>query len=108
MSDKVRDVVENFELKETSFNKKEFQSYLKTFFPKVIGKLKETNPSRIDGFKKSATEFVKFVLEKFDDFKFYSWKSCDSDGSLSLSYYKGDDTDATFLFFADALKTSNY
>ena len=57
----------NFQLVKQNFSKKEFITLLKSYIKKLLGHLKEKNPSREAAFKDGATKFVKFCDEKFDE-----------------------------------------
>ena len=66
--------------------------------------MKEKNPDRVDGFKEGCKQFMTFVKNNFDDFSFYTPKSFDTENSIILSYYKGEDTEPTFLYMMDGLR----
>ena len=59
----VLDVVANSELKQVNMSKKEFMAYIKDYFKKVIAYLEENGKSdRVEGFKKGAQAFIKFIV----------------------------------------------
>ena len=70
----------SFRLQQTSFDKKFFMLYLKGYMKKIKEYLAKNNPERVDAFQKEASEFVKGVLAKFDDYEFYTGESMDPDG----------------------------
>ncbi len=108
-SEKVLDVLEGFKLKEMPFSdKKQYTSYMKVFFAKVVENLKVSNPKRVEVFKKQAVEFLKYVLKDFDNFKFYVGESYNPDGGLAASYYKPGDETPTLYYYADGLKSQEY
>jgi hypothetical protein len=86
--------------------KKDFAAYVKTDLAAVVAKLEATGKAeRIPEFKKGATELVKFILSKFDEFQIYTGQSGNWEGSLGFSYTKNqEDEGPTFLFFKDCLK----
>ena len=47
---------------------------------------------------------VKFILANFADMSFYTPESYDNENIIMLSWYKGEDTAPTFLYFLDGLK----
>jgi len=80
-------------------------SYAKGFLKTMVTKLKETGKEdRIPAFKKGATEMVKFIAGKADEFQYFSGASYDMDASMCFAYQKNqEDAGPTFLFFADAM-----
>ena len=70
---------------------------------KVLDYLSKEKPERVAGFKKGAAAMVKFINSTFDEFTFYTPESYDTEHSIILSYYKGEDEAPTFLYFMDGL-----
>lgn len=66
--------------------------------------LEEHNPDRVAAFVKGAGEMVKWILSTFEEFTFYTPESYDTEHTIILSYYKGEDATPTFLYFVDGLK----
>ena len=64
----VNDIIDTFHYKETGFSKKDYMTYIKGYMKQVEEYLKVSKPDRIDGFKKGATELVKWVIKQFDEF----------------------------------------
>lgn len=64
----VVDVIDGMRLKEVSFSKKDFMAVIKEFMAKMVAHLKENNEERIPVFKKNATEMVKLIVSRFDEF----------------------------------------
>ena len=107
----VLDVVANSELKQINMSKKEFMAYIKDYFKKVISYLEENGKSdRVDGFKKGAQEFIKFIVPKFDDIELYTGANGENDegdivGAICIAYWEKDDAPGPmFYFFKDGLK----
>ena len=107
----VLDVVANSELKQVNMSKKEFMAYIKDYFKKVIAYLEENGKSdRVDGFKKGAQEFIKFIVPKFDDIELYTGANGENDegdivGAICIAYWEKDDAPGPmFYFFKDGLK----
>ncbi|KAL4512583.1 hypothetical protein ABPG72_020420 [Tetrahymena utriculariae] len=103
-AEKVLDVVDAFKYQETSFGKKDYTTYIKGYMKKVKTYLEEKNPDRVAGFMKGAGEMVKWILENFDEFTFYTPESYDTENSIILSYYNGEEATPTFVYFIDGLK----
>lgn len=109
VAESVIDLVDKFGLNITQYTKKEYTVYIKAYMQKLKKHLMETNPERVDGFQKGATDFIKFVMGRFDEFKFYSGTSYDTEAMYVLSCYKQDSDPApVFYFFADGLRHQEY
>ena len=91
----------------TSFDKKSFTSYIKSFMKKTKTYLSENNPERVEGFMKGAPLAVKWILSTFDEFEFYLPESYDTENTIILSYYKEGAECPTFVYFIDGLKGAN-
>lgn len=102
--EKVLDVIEAFKYNETSFGKKDYTTYIRGFMKKVKAQLEEKNPDRVKDFMSGAGAMVKHILENFDEYTFYTPESYDTENSIILSYYKGEESAPTFLYFIDGLK----
>jgi len=51
-----------------TLSKKDVMSMLKGYLKRVVDHLKENGKEdRVDGFKKGATEMIKFIMGKFDE-----------------------------------------
>jgi hypothetical protein len=99
------DVVHSFSLQETSFDKKSYMSYIKSYMKKINGELEKSNSSRIDVWKKNMQDFVKYILGNFEDFQFFTGEKMDVEAMIILAKYeKDDDTAPTFYYIADGLK----
>ena len=107
--ERVNDVVTSFSLQETSFTKKEYVTVIKGYMQKLKKHLAENGSDRVDIFMKGATEFVKWVVANFDEFKFYSGPSYDQSAMIVLSYYKQEENEAPhFLFIRDGLREEKF
>ncbi len=102
---KIPNVVKNHNLQETGLDKPGFQAYFKGYMKKLLERITEKNPDRVEAFKAGAKDYFKWVLGRFDDFTFYSPASYDVENMIVLSYYHNDDDDApTFIYMKDGLK----
>lgn len=106
----VVDIVDSFQLNEIQMTKKDFMAYVKGFLKSVTEKLEATGKAdRVPGFKKGATELVKLIVAKFDEFQIYTGQSYNMEGALAFSYQKEqEDSGPTFLYFKDVLKEEKF
>ena len=100
-SRKVVDIVDAFQLQETSYDKKAFTAYIKEYMKALMEKLPE---DKAEAFKKNAPEAVKSLLGRFSELQFFLGVSGDMAGSMAYAYYKEGSSEPTFLYFKDALK----
>ena len=107
----VLDVVANSELKQVNMSKKEFMAYIKDCFKKIIAYLEENGKKdRVEGFKKGAQAFIKFIVPKYDDIELYTGANGENDdgeivGGICISYWEDDSAKGPmFYFFKDGLK----
>ena len=108
----VLDVIANSELKQVNMSKKEFMAYIKDYFKKIIAYLEENGKKdRVDGFKKGAQAFIKFIVPKFDDIELYTGANGENDdgeivGGICISYWEDETAKGPmFYFFQDGLKS---
>ena len=107
----VLDVIANSELKQVNMSKKEFMAYIKDYFKKIIAYLEENGKKdRVDGFKKGAQAFIKFIVPKYDDIELYTGANGENDdgeivGGICISYWEDESAKGPmFYFFKDGLK----
>ena len=107
----VLDVVANSELKQVNMSKKEFLAYIKDYFKKIVTYLEENGKSdRVEGFKKGAQAFIKFIIPHFDDLELYTGAHGENEdgdivGGICISYWEDDQAKGPmFYFFKDGLK----
>lgn len=67
--EKINNVVDAFQYKDTSFTKADFQTWIKGYMKKLKEHLEANNKERVEGFMKGAKEMVGFILSRFDDFQ---------------------------------------
>ena len=100
----VNNMIENFKLNEVVMTKKDFMGMIKPYLKRGAGWLKEKNPERVKGFMSGATEAVKFIGGRFDEFQIYAGNSYDMECGCAFAYQKEQCDEApTFLFFADCM-----
>ena len=107
----VLDVVQNGNLKQVNMSKKEFMAYIKDYFKKIIAYLEENGKKdRVEGFKKGAQAFIKFIVPKYDDIELYTGANGENDdgeivGGICISYWEDESAKGPmFYFFKDGLK----
>lgn len=96
-------------------SKKEYMSYIKGYFAKIVKYLEEHDKKdRVETFKKGATAFTKFIIPKFDDVELFvgAGHSDDDDevkGMVVIQYWEDDSAPGpVFYFFADGLIKEKY
>lgn len=89
-STQLNNVVYSFRLQPTSFDKKSFLTYLKTYMKAVKAKLEESKPDRVAPFEKGASAFAKKIVANFKDYEFYVGEKMDPDGMVALLNYRED------------------
>jgi len=90
----VIDVVHSFRLSQTSFDKKNYLTHLKSYMKMVKQKLQEKNAdaSEIKVFEEKAQAFAKKIVQNFKDYDFYIGESMNPDGMVVLLNYREDGT----------------
>ncbi|KAI9504061.1 hypothetical protein GGI25_001386 [Coemansia spiralis] len=104
----VNNVVHAGRLQQTQFDKKTYMTYIKGYMKALAEKLAETDPERVEPFKKEASELVKKVLGDFKNYEFYTGENMDPDGMVALLNYREDGITPYFTFFKDGLKAQKY
>ena len=78
---------------------------VKPLLKRVVDHLKEKGKDdKVKPFQAAATNLIKFVVGKFDEFQIYCGESYDTEASLCFSYYPEGATDPTFLFLTECYK----
>lgn len=86
----VNNVIHSFGLKQTSFDKKSFLTYIKGYMKTVKAHLTEHKPDQVEAFEKGATSYVKKVVSTFKDWEFFTGESMDPDAMIVLLNYRED------------------
>ena len=69
----VIDIVANFQLKEINLEKKDWMVYVKGYLKALKERLeKDGKADRVAAFQKGATELVKFINSRFDEFQIFT------------------------------------
>ncbi|KIY49254.1 translationally controlled tumor-associated [Fistulina hepatica ATCC 64428] len=100
----VNNVVHSFRLQSTSFDKKSYLTYLKSYMKAVKEELSKSNPDRVSTFEKGAAAYAKKIVANFKDFEFYIGESMNPDGMVALLNYREDGVTPYFTFWKDGLK----
>ena len=80
---------------------------IKAYLKRIVTHLTDNDrKEEVAAFQAKATEFVKFVVTKFDKFSFYAGESGDDAGAIGFKYQKEEDDDltSTFLFLIEGTK----
>ena len=107
----VVDIQDKFGLNEVGgFSKREFMTWCKGYLAKVTQKLKDAGKEdRIPDFKRGATELVKLIAGRFDEFQIFAGERNDYEGAFCFAYQENqEDEGPTFLYFADGLRVTKY
>ena len=70
---------------DTALDKKTFTAMMKKYVKQVRMLLKETNPSREEGFVNEMNEYIKTILKNFKDYDYYHG-TCDYDAMVGSSF----------------------
>ncbi|KAJ1539173.1 hypothetical protein HK096_000963, partial [Nowakowskiella sp. JEL0078] len=101
----VNNVVHSFRLQSTSFDKKSYASYLKSYVKKLAETIGiEAGSDEEKAFQKKANTFGKKIIAGFKDYEFYVGESMDPEGLVALLNYREDGTTPYLVFFKDGLK----
>jgi len=104
----VIDVVDGFRLEQTSFDKKSFLTCIKAYMKAIKGKLEESAPERVPIFEKGAQAYVKKMLEKFDDYEFYTGEGMDPEAMVVPMGYREDGVTPYLIYWKDGLRAEKY
>jgi len=86
-------------LTQTSFDKKSYLGYLKTYMAKVLEKLDKADK---EVFKNGAQNFVKeFVMKNFNEIQFFLPESQSDEGIIVLAMWVGEEV--TFYYWKHGL-----
>jgi len=100
----VNNIAHAFRLQPTSFDKKSYLTYLKSYMKAVKAVLQESKPDRVAVFEKNAAAFAKKIVANFKDYEFYTGESMDADGMIALLNYREDGVTPYFILWKDGLK----
>ncbi|KAI9931636.1 hypothetical protein AWENTII_001736 [Aspergillus wentii] len=90
----VNNIVHNFGLKQTAFDKKSYLAYLKGYMKAVKAQLQAKGKSEeeVTAFEKGAAAFAKKIVANFKDYEFFTGESMNPDGMIVLLNYREDGT----------------
>ena len=107
--EKVLNIPKHFHLQEMELPKKDFMLWAKDYMKKLLPKLQKDDPDRVADFKRGATDMIKFVMSKYDEFQLFAGSGPDPlEGGPAMAYTKEGDLTPTFYFFKDGLKGVKY
>lgn len=108
-AEQVINVVHSFQLKQTSFDKKSFMTYLKGYMKAVKKYLDEKHPEQSEDFMKGAQDYVKSVIiPNFKDYEFFTGENMDPDGMIALLNYREDGITPYLTFWKHGLEAVKY
>jgi len=85
-------------------------AWVKPFLKNVSAKLVEQGKEdRVAGFKAGATDLVKHIAGRFDEFQVFTGQQFDMEGTIAFAYTKDEADDfPTFLMFRDGMKEEKF
>ena len=98
----VNNIVNNFRLVESSFDKKNFMTYIKGYMKNLTAYLEQKKPERVADFQKSAQAFVKKVLADFGEYQFFTGENMDPEGMVVLCIWRNDVP--VMIYFKDGVE----
>ncbi|CAG8742721.1 31751_t:CDS:2 [Gigaspora margarita] len=104
-SQQVINVVHSFRLQETQFDKRSYQTYLKTYLKKLAEHVSKTNPDQnMPEWQDKISNFSKKILKNIKDYQFFTGESYNMDGMIALLNYREDGITPYLTMFKDGLK----
>lgn len=100
--------VSSHRLAETTYTKKLYMAYIKTYMQRIKAHLEKTNPARVSPFMSEAQAFVKMILAKFDDLRFFTGASVDTEAMCPIVFYKEDGITPCMYLFKDGIVEEKY
>ncbi|CAO1637960.1 unnamed protein product [Parajaminaea phylloscopi] len=100
----VINIVHSFRLQQTTFDKKQYLSHLKSYMKAIKEHLQSTNPERVPIFEKKAAEYAKKIIGNFKDYDFYIGEGMNPDGMVVLVNYREDGVTPFFSYWKDGIK----
>ena len=102
-------IVDAHKLVEVKLGKAAVMNMVKAYLKRTVAFLKEKGKeARVPTFQAGATEFIKFVMGKFDEMQVFIGESGDPEAGLCFAYTIDGEVDPTFLFFADGLRQEKF
>ena len=82
---------------------------VKPYLKKVSAHLTENGKEdRVPGFKKGATELIKYVVAAYDEMQIFTGTNYDTEAGLGFCYTDQETCQPVFLFFNDGLRQEKY
>merc|ERR1711962_1566283 len=100
----VIDLVHASRLVSVPFTKESFKSHMKDLSKKIVEKLNESNPERVEVFKKKMPAALMKIIKSFDDYDFYTGESMNPCGSLAMMNFFEICLTPDFTFIRDSLE----
>lgn len=104
----VNNVIDAFNLEQTSFDKKSFLTYIKGYLKVLKARIEERNPAGVAEFEKNAQGYVKKMLDKFADFEFYTGESMNPEAMVIAMGYREDGKTPYLIYWKDGMRAEKY
>lgn len=88
-----------FRLRETGFAKKDYMAHINTYLNVLKGELSQSHPEQVPAFTSCTSTWVKEVLAGFDDYRFYTGISQDSEKGMVILARDSEDGQHTTLYY---------
>jgi len=107
--ERVINVVEAHKLvKAEGVDKKFFLGYIKKYMKQLADHLKQNNPGRVDAFQVAASNYVKKLVAKFDEYEFYLGETMSYEAGIAIVKWSEDGLTPIFHFIKDGLREEKY
>lgn len=104
----VNNVIDAFNLEQTSFDKKSFLAYIKGYLKVLKARIEERNPAGVAEFEKNAQGYVKKMLDKFSDLEFYTGESMNPEAMVVAMGYREDGKTPYLIYWKDGMRAEKY
>ncbi|XP_072370419.1 translationally-controlled tumor protein homolog [Scyliorhinus torazame] len=98
------DIILNHNLKEVSFAKNTYRSYIKEYMKDLKKRIEKQNPEGVKTFTDNAQAVISDILTNFVNYQFFLGESMNHDGMVGLLNYREDGITPYMVFFKDGLE----
>ncbi|XP_038658616.1 translationally-controlled tumor protein homolog [Scyliorhinus canicula] len=98
------DIILNHNLKEVSFAKTAYRSYIKDYMKDLKKRIEKENPEGVKAFTDNAQAVIAEILSNFVNYQFFLGESMNHDGMVGLLNYREDGITPYMVFFKDGLE----
>lgn len=102
----VNNVIHSFRLQPTTFEKKQYLTYLKDYMKRVKAELEKNGASEdeVKGFTTGAQKYASKIIANFKDYEFYTGENMDVNGMVLLLNYREDGITPYFTIWKHGVK----